>query len=54
MADLFFHEVVELARRHGWVSNDHFSADTTLIEAWASLKSFKPKGTDRGSGSGNA
>lgn len=54
VADLFFYEVVELARRHGWVSNDHFSVDATLIEAWASMKSFKPKGTDRGPGSGNA
>ena len=53
VADLFFAEVVELARRHGWVSNDHFSVDATLIEAWASLKSFKPKGTDQGPGGGN-
>ena len=53
MADLFFSEVVELARRHGWVSDDHFSVDGTLIEAWASVKSFQPKGTDQGPGSGN-
>jgi transposase len=53
VADLFFYEVVELARHHGWVSNDHFSVDATLIEAWASMKSFKPKGTDQGPGSGN-
>jgi transposase len=26
------------------LSNEHFSVDGTLIEAWASLKSFKPKG----------
>jgi transposase len=25
------------------LSNDHFSVDGTLIEAWASMKSFKPK-----------
>jgi transposase len=25
------------------VSNDHFSVDGTMIEAWASMKSFKPK-----------
>lgn len=54
VADLFFAEVVEVARRHNWVSNDHFSVDATLIEAWASLKSFKPKGTDQGPGSGNS
>ena len=31
VADLFFYEVVEVARRHGWGSNDHFSVDATLI-----------------------
>ena len=25
------------------MSGDHFSVDGTLIEAWASLKSFRPK-----------
>ena len=35
------------------VSNDHFSVDSTLIEAWASPKSFTPKGTDQGPGGGN-
>jgi len=54
VADLFFTTVVELARHHGWVSDDHFSVDGTLIEAWASLKSFRPKDTDRGPGGGNA
>jgi transposase len=55
VADLFFAEVVELARQHGWVSDDHFSVDGTLIEAWASMKSFRPKGDDQpGPGSGNA
>ena len=43
-ADLFFSSVVELARSHGWVSDEHFTVDGTLIEAWASLKSFQPKG----------
>ncbi|MBL9186635.1 MAG: IS5 family transposase [Opitutaceae bacterium] len=54
VADLFFYEVVEVARRNGWVSEDHFSVDATLIEAWASLKSFKPKGAGHGPGSGNS
>jgi transposase len=52
-ADLFFAEVVWLAQARGWVSDEHFSVDATLIEAWASLKSFKPKGTDGGTGTGN-
>ena len=33
-ADLFFALVVELARGHGWVSDEHFTVDGTLIEAW--------------------
>lgn len=53
VADLFFSEVVELAKAKGWVSDDHFSVDATLIEAWGSLKSFKPKGTKGGPGGGN-
>lgn len=53
VADLFFAEVVDLARRHGWVSNDHFSVDGTLIESWASLKSFRPKDDQQGPGRGN-
>ncbi|WP_449441463.1 hypothetical protein [Shumkonia mesophila] len=27
------------------LSREHFSVDGTLIEAWASMKSFKPKGS---------
>ena len=42
-ADLFFATVVALAQAHGWVSDEHFSVDGTLIQAWASLKSFAPK-----------
>jgi transposase len=54
VADLFFHEVVELARTQNWVSNEHFTVDGTLIEAWASIKSFKPKdGPRSGPGAGN-
>jgi transposase len=53
VADLFFAEVVALAKQHGWISNDHFSVDGTLIQAWASIKSFKPKGEGKGPGAGN-
>ncbi len=42
-ADLFFVCVVGLAQEHGWVSDEHFSVDGTLIQAWASLKSFALK-----------
>ena len=30
------------------LSSDHFSVDGTLIEAWASMKSFKPKSPSSG------
>lgn len=43
VARLFFIEVYELSRQEGWTSNAHFSADGTLIESWASLKSFVRK-----------
>ena len=43
VANLFFAEVVRLASEKRLLSNDHFSVDGTLIEAWASLKSFKKK-----------
>ena len=47
-AKLFFIEVYDLAREEGWASDQHFTADGTLIEAWASLKSFARKdGRDR-------
>ena len=53
VADLFFAEVVWLAKNRGWVSDQHFSVDATLIEAWASLKSFKPKQDRRDGGGGD-
>ncbi len=35
--------VLEEARRRRLLSEDHFTVDGTLLEAWASLKSFRPK-----------
>jgi transposase len=43
VARLFFIEVYDLSRQEGWTSNEHFTADGTLIESWASLKSFVRK-----------
>jgi transposase len=43
VAEQFFALVVEQARSAGLMSDDHFTVDGTLIEAWASLKSFRPK-----------
>ena len=41
IAQAFFERVVALARERGLLSDEHFTVDGTLIEAWASLKSFK-------------
>ncbi len=43
IADRFFAAVVGQARLRRYVSSDHFSVDGTLLEAWASHKSFQPK-----------
>jgi transposase len=42
----FLLAVVAQARAAKLMSNDHFTVDGTLIESWASLKSFKKKGDD--------
>jgi len=39
----FFQAVVDQARSRGLLSEEHFTVDGTLIEAWASHKSFLPK-----------
>jgi transposase len=43
VAQRFFEAVVEQARRQHLLSPEHFSVDGTLIEAWASHKSFQPR-----------
>ena len=47
----FFTEVMTLADKAGLLSKEHFSVDGTLIQAWASHKSFAPK--DGGSDDAN-
>ncbi len=44
----FLGAVLDEARRRRLLSEDHFTVDGTLLEAWASLKSFRPR-----DGSGN-
>ena len=39
----FLENVVAKANEEGLLSSAHFSVDGTLLEAWASLKSFRPK-----------
>src|SRR5205809_5033502 len=43
VAEEFLAQVVARARTQGLTSDEHFTVDGTLLEAWASLKSFQPK-----------
>jgi transposase len=43
IAGVFFDAVLRQAREAGLLSDEHFTVDGTLLEAWASLKSFRPK-----------
>ena len=38
-----FENIIEQARVTGLLSDEHFSVDGTLIQAWASHRSFRPK-----------
>ncbi|MGH3798508.1 MAG: IS5 family transposase, partial [Pseudonocardiaceae bacterium] len=50
IADRFFAAVVRQAHLRRYISGDHFSVDGTLLEAWASHKSFRPKDGGKGNG----
>jgi transposase len=59
IAAKFLAAVLAQPRVKRLLSSEHFSVDGTLIEAWASMKSFKPKdepggGDDHGDGGRNA
>ena len=43
VAKQFLVQVVEQARAKGWTSDEHFTVDGTLLEAWAGAKSFQRK-----------
>ncbi len=43
IAQAFFERVLAQARERHLLSAEHFTVDATLLEAWASLKSFRPK-----------
>ena len=43
IANKFFGAILDDARIEGLLSDEHFSVDGTLIQAWASMKSFRPK-----------
>jgi len=41
VARQFLSGIVEQARQRGFVSSEHFSVDGTLLQAWASIKSYE-------------
>jgi transposase len=43
IAEAFFQAVLKQARERNLLSDEHFTVDGTLLEAWASLKSFRRK-----------
>ena len=51
LARTFFRHVIDQA--HGLMSDEHFTVDGTLIEAWASQKSFQRKDGDTDGDGGN-
>ena len=53
IAAKFLAAVLSQPRVKRLLSSEHFSVDGTLIEAWASMKSFKPKGTGGGDDGGD-
>ena len=53
IARLFFDGVVKLAKSKNLMSDEHFTVDGTLIEAWASQKSFVPKDQPPSGGDGS-
>jgi transposase len=52
IARQFFAAVLEEARRRRLLSEEHFTVDGTLLEAWASLKSVRPRDDQDGSSGG--
>ena len=48
VAQAFFEQVLKLARQQDLLSDEHFTVDGTLIEAWAGQKSFQKKDTPSG------
>jgi transposase len=48
IAERFFEEVLKQAREADLLSDEHFSVDGTLMEAWASQKSFQRKDGENG------
>jgi transposase len=43
IAEVFFQAVLQRARERSLLSDEHFTVDGTLLEAWASVKSYQRK-----------
>jgi len=56
IASRFFAAVGKQLERSGLLSDEHFTVDGTMLEAWANRRSFRPKADppERGSGPGGA
>ena len=52
IAQAFLGKVLEQARKLGLLSSEHFTVDGTLLEAWASMKSYRKKENPPEQGSG--
>jgi transposase len=52
IAELFFEQVLGQAKEQGLLSDEHFTVDGTMIEAWANRRSFKEKKDPPEQGSG--
>jgi transposase len=52
IAQAFFERILEQARQQSLLSEEHFTVDGTLLEAWASQKSFQKKKEPPQKGSG--
>jgi len=53
IAQEFLEAVLDQARRKHWLSDERFVVDGTLIEAWASKKSYQPKDDPPAPGQGS-
>lgn len=52
VAERFLAAVTQEAQRRQLISDDHFTVDGTLLQAWASLKSVRPRDADGPPGQG--
>jgi transposase len=53
IAAKFLTAILDRPRVRRLLSSDHFSVDGTLIEAWASMKSFRPRDAENSGGGGS-